>query len=629
MANLDNCYKPEDRWRAIVDYGSGTLIALAGPGTGKTWSLRNRVRELALKRGIDPASIAYITFIREITKKFEDDLMEEFKNKELMPNIRISTLHGLALGLIRNMGKMIGKLGHQEPLTIDSREDLLACKLQEDIRWLLGKWDTEIRVKDLCSDLAEAKNQWQRGIREPELSKRGQIALPAFSRLAHIYKVLDWDQTIIYANQICDKIPKLPSWLGRIKHFLIDEYQDFNLSEQEFLAHIMTGAESIIITGDDDQSLYHGRGASPEGIVSLAADSALDHVNLVYSRRCPRGIVEPANCFLRWMRDDPRELKTLTEGGEIATRSFKSAKAEAEYLTAYIEKLLESMPENARREDGVACLFSTNRVLSRYKVVLEEHGIRCKVPKIVEVTAQQEWARILLRLAYLCSQPLLERALLQMFPLIEPRDHGAVVEMLIEQECTVGKAVAECLKRGQWSEGAASAGASYQLFMQSLTSGDPNEISRCMHRIPGGPVECSPVRIEQFLEEAKANLEDAVNSLLQQVFAPDESTREPSVSKAVELYTMQGAKGLTRRYVILPGCEELWLPRKAGGIDPEEEKRLFYVAITRAKQTVLITHPWSRVASGKNKDPLCRGKWRDREISPFVKKLGVPIIRVN
>ncbi len=629
MANLDDCYKPEDRCRAIIDYGSGTLIALAGPGTGKTWSLRKRVRELALKRGIDPASIAYITFIRELTKKFRDDLMEEFKDEEFMPNISISTLHGLALGLIRNMGKMIGKLGHQEPLTIDSRQDLLARKVQEDIGSLLDKWGVGIGVKDLRSDLAEAKEQWQKGIREPELSKRAQVTLDAFSRLAHIYKTLDWDQTIICANEICDRIPALPSWLGRIKHFLIDEYQDFNLSEQDFLAHIMTGAESITITGDDDQSLYHGRGASPEGIVTLAEDRALDHVNLVYSWRCPRGVVEPANWFLRWMRDDPRELKTLTEGGGVAIRSFKSAKAEAEYLTAYIEKLLESMPENAPREDGVACLFSTKKVLSRYKVVLEQHGIRCKVPKIVEVTAQQEWARILLRLAYLCSQPLLERALLQMFPLIEPRHHGAVVEMLLEQECSVGEAVAECLQRWHWSKDAASAGASYQLLIESLTSGDPGEVSKCMHRIPDCSVECSPVRIEQFLEEAKANLEDAVNSLLQQVFAPDESTLEPSASKAVELYTMQGAKGLTRRYVILPGCEKLWLPRKARGIDAEEEKRLFYVAITRAKETVLITHPWSRVARGKNKDPLCRGKPIQRKISPFVKKLGVPIMRAN
>lgn len=629
MTNLDPSYPPEDRCQAIIEYGSGTLIALAGPGTGKTRSLRKRVRELALNRGIDPARIAYITFIREITKKFDDDLREEFKDEEFMPKILISTLHGVALGLIRSMGKMIGKLGHQEPLRIDLREDLLARKLQEDIGLLLDKWGIAMGVKGLRSDLAKAKEQWQKGIREPELSKRARATLDAFSQLAHIYKVLDWDQTIIYANEICERNPHLPPWIGRVKHFLIDEYQDFNPSEQDFLDYIMREAESIIITGDDDQSLYHGRGASPDGIVALAEDSELDHVNLGYSWRCPSGIVEPANRFLRWMRDDSREIKTLIEGGEVEAFSFKSANAEAEYLGAHIIELLESIPENADREEGIACLFPTKPVLSRYKAVLEEQGIRCRTPKMVEVTEQQEWASILLRLAYLRSQPLLGRALLQMFPSIESRHHRAVVEMLLEQECTVGEAVAECVNRRHWSEDAISAGETYQLFIESLTSGDPGEISRCMHRIPGGPVECCPGRIEKFLEEAKSNLEDAVDSLLQELFGPDDRTDQPSVFKAVELYTMQGAKGLTRRYVILPGCEELWLPRKAKGIDPEEEKRLFYVAITRAKERVLITHPWSRVARGNNKDPLCRGKPFKRDISPFVTRLGVPIIVVN
>ncbi len=624
MANLDDGYKPEDRCRAIIDYGSGTLIVLAGPGTGKTRSLRERARELALNGDIDPATIAYVTFIREITKKFDDDL-----EKELIPKIVVSTLHGMAFGLIRSMGRIIGKIGHQEPLTIDSREDLLACKVQEDIRWVIAKHGMPIGLRDLRSDLREAKDQWQKGTEEPELSKRAQTTLHAFSQLAHIYKVLDWDQTIIYANQICEKIPELPPWLGRIKHFLIDEYQDFNPSEQDFLDRIMTGAESVIITGDDDQSLYHGRGASPDRIVTLAADSALDHVNLVYSWRCATGIVDPANRFLRWMRAHPRELETLTQGGEVVIRSFKSANAEGEYLAARLGELLESIAENAHREDGVACLFSKKNVLSRYRAVLEERGIRCRVPKIVDVTDRQKWARILLRVAFLHSQPLLERALLQMFRPIGPRYQRAVVAMLLEGECPVGEAVAECVKKGKWSNGAVEAATTYQRLMASLSSGDPDRISGCLNRIPGGPVECSPVRIEQFLEEAKANLEDAVDSLLQEVFAPDDDTAQPSVSDAVELYTMQGAKGLTRRSVILPGCEELWLPRKAKGIDPEEEKRLFYVAITRAKERVLITHPWSRVGRGKNKDPLCMGKPIHREISPFVRKLGVPIITVK
>jgi len=479
-------------------------------------------------------------------------------------------------------------------------------------------------MRELRSNLREAKEQWEKRSHEPELSKTAEITLDAFSQLARIYGILDWDQTIVLATQICETVPLAP-YLARIKHFLVDEYQDFNPSEQAFLDYMMTGAESIVITGDDDQSLYSGRGASPEAIVALAADGGLDHVNLVYSRRCPTGIIEPANRLLGWMRDDPPELKSLTEGGEIVIQPFKSAKREAEYLAAYIRALLESIPKNAPQEEGIACLFPTNEALWAYQTVLEGRGIRCKTPKIVKLTGQQEWARILFRLAHLRNQPLLERGLLQMFPPVKPRHQRAVIKTVLEENSTVGEAVAACLKRGEWSETAASAGETYQRSMQSLTSGDPDKISACMHEMFGDPVEWLPERIEQFLEQAKASLEDAVDGLLQEIFAPDEATDQVGVSEAVELYTMQGAKGLTRRYVILPGCEELLLPRKAKGTDPEEEKRLFYVAVTRATEKVLITHSWSRVGKGKNADQLCKGKSTGRERCPFVDRLGVPI----
>ena len=85
-----------------------------------------------------------------------------------------------------------------------------------------------------------------------------------------------------------------------------------------------------------------------------------------------------------------------------------------------------------------------------------------------------------------------------------------------------------------------------------------------------------------------------------------------------------GAKGLTRRYVFLPGCEEMFLPRGAAGIDPEEEKRLFYVAVTRAKELVVITAPWSRTRD----DKLSKGLMTKRRISPFAARLGVPITRL-
>lgn len=219
--------------------------------------------------------------------------------------------------------------------------------------------------------------------------------------------------------------------------------------------------------------------------------------------------------------------------------------------------------------------------------------------------------------------------MLTRFPDIRPHHEKAVVDTILGEGCSVRDAVARCAKRDAWPEATASAAIEYELFMQALVSMDPGEVSHCVSSALGDSLDCGPERVEQFLGEAAADLEDAVNSILQDIFEHEAPAQASGPSDAVELYTIHGSKGLTRRYVVLPGCEALWLPSRAGGADPDEQKRLFYVALTRARQEVLITHPWSRVARGKAKDPLCMGVAIGREISPFVERAGIQVERVR
>lgn len=624
MPNLDDRYAPKDRSEAMIEYESGTLIALAGPGTGKTWALLKRVRELVLNRGVDPASIAYITFIREITRKFEQELRDEFKDEGFAPSIRISTLHGLALGLIRNQGKLIGRVGHHEPLRVDD-DGLLERILQEDMQCLLAAAGTKLSSGDVVQGLKKAKQQWQGGIKDSHVSLPNAMVLDAFRQLARAYELLDWDQLVVCANEICDTLPSLPRWLGGISHFLVDEYQDFNPAERIFLDHIMSNAESAVIAGDDDQSLYRWRGADPTGIVELDAEEGLDHVSLVYSWRCRSRIVEAANCFLRWMRRDLRQLRAVRRGGRVQVRCFKSAKAEAEFLAKRIRTLLHSIPPGAPRREGVACLFCCGKALHAYKRVLEDRGIHCTVPKMAELSDTQERVRAALRLAYLGGQPLLERAMLSLFPSLTSSLRRDLITAALKYDCSVPNAVAQCVDRPHWPDDASLAAEEYQLFIQALTCGDAGEVAKCINRVTGVEAECGPETIERFLAEADSGLEEAADRAVERLFDVAALTARDFVSEAVELYTMHGAKGLTRRHVILPGCEERWLPGEAEDADLEERKRLFYVAVTRATKSLLITHPWSRVTRGARTDPLSWGQGKNREISSFARRLSVPI----
>ena len=207
---LDDKYAPEERCDAIIGHCSGTLTALAGPGTGKTWGLRKRVRELTENRGIAAGSIAYVTFIREITRKFEEDLKEEFGDSASVPDIRVSTLHGLALGLVRSKGKAIGTVGHHEPLAVDAKADLVARTLQKDIVAVLRDRGVAAGLGRVRTALAAAKAAWQQGIQEPDLCEEEQTALDVYLGLASVYQALDWDQVVLHANRICDTLDALP-----------------------------------------------------------------------------------------------------------------------------------------------------------------------------------------------------------------------------------------------------------------------------------------------------------------------------------------------------------------------------------------------------------------------------------
>jgi len=188
MANLDCRYAASERTRAIEEYSSGTLVALAGPGTGKTFSLRKRIRELVDQRDVAPNSIAYITFNREMTSKFQKELVGEFGTRLLVPRARIYTLHALALRLIRSKGpKVLGLTGQLEPLNIDAK-DPLARVFQEDLRDYLDGHHYKTKLTLLRRHLTSAKKQWQNGVQRPVLAEDAQPIIEAYYCLSAAFE---------------------------------------------------------------------------------------------------------------------------------------------------------------------------------------------------------------------------------------------------------------------------------------------------------------------------------------------------------------------------------------------------------------------------------------------------------
>lgn len=618
MANLDQFHEPKHRWRAIVDHEAGTLAALAGPGTGKTYGLLRRAQELVDKREVPPKSIAYITFIRQIAYDFRKQLREEFPDSPVRA-ISVSTLHSLALGLVRNQGTKIGVTGHVEPLRIDS-DDLRAQILREDLRDSLASQGKKIGLRALSSVLTRIKSQWQKAVQEPVLGPEYQPVAQAYRRLSTALQAIDWDQLTVYANQICEEMPLLPKWLSTPEHFLIDEYQDFNPAEQRFLREVTAGAKSVVVVGDDDQSLYSGRGASPQGIVDLFSAPNADSVTLVFTHRCKSRVVRAANAFLRFMRHDPKQLIALRDGGSVRIKSLKSAKAEVNLLAEYVTSTMQRIPVDAPKREGLACLVPSWRVLRQYRKEFEKWGIVCSVRRTVEETDEGMLAQVLARLAVLRTQPLLERVLLKQFAGMKGRPEREVINKLFLDHCTVREAVSALASNGHWGVGAQAAAKEYEEFLDALTSKNPEIVCLCFEAVLNSVTKCDPGLIEEFLFSGEENLEDATQELLRRMLRIDTAIEEgPPQYRPLELMTMHSAKGLTRKYIVIPACEDCWLPGNVSDEELPERKRLFYVALTRATDEVLITYPRSR-ARGDSLNYEQKGRF---ELSRFARQLGI------
>ncbi|MCK4788279.1 MAG: ATP-dependent helicase, partial [Desulfobacteraceae bacterium] len=501
MANLDGLYAEDQRQQAFVDHQNGVLVALAGPGTGKTYSFLLRIEELTEKRHIDSTTICYLTFNREIARAFKDDLLLKYPGAVPPQHIRASTLHSLACRLIRNRGYEIQLDDHLHILDLCNNNDEVAKIAVSDMRLALPQGATIRTDKMMRQHLEFIKTERQKGQSVDNLTGDDALVEGTYQAYSRALKLLDWDEVIPLAIYLYSDENDRPScWIKKYQHLLIDEYQDFNIAEQIFLELISESVASRVIVGDDDQSIYSGRGASPNGIKNLVQDSKANSISLVLCWiRPPEQIVEPVNRFLSFMNTNPRLLKAVKPGGVVAIKSFKSAVAEANDLVEYIKEILSQINENTLPHDRVVCLFPSNRVLSQYREEFKKRGLKCKCKDSSDSLDDKMWVRILGKLAFQRNQPFLERLILDRFPDFKPRHKKEVIAAVLDGHTSVSSALSSIGHNHGWREPALTAISEYNAFIQSLTSRDATRIASCIDSVLPSGRQCDPYHVDDFL----------------------------------------------------------------------------------------------------------------------------------
>jgi DNA helicase-2/ATP-dependent DNA helicase PcrA len=430
------------------------------------------------------------------------------------------------------------------------------------------------------------------------------------------YRLVDWDQTIPMAHDLFEKLSGYPDWISQIRHYLIDEYQDFNRAEQAFITRLRSIAASSVIVGDDNQSLYSGRGGSPDGLRQLYSDAECDQATLVKCRRCKSQIVEAANAFMTPTPGNSRRMEPHEAGGELVAYLFKSSKAEVAFLKDFLARSIQELPETAGPKDGIVCLFPSWRVLDFYYDQIAPE-LPCAKRKGILNPTRLSLERVL-RLIARPNQRFLERLILEEYSSIKPRHKKDMLRVILERDISPTRAIETMISEGAFIGPAAEGASQYVEFCSVLSSREPDSIADALS--PRLKQESLTVRhqVEEFIAtEGTVDQDEAIRRACDALLP--ESAVPPEDLRTILFLTIHGAKGLTKKTVVMPGLEEAWLPGAAGGDVLEERRRMFYVALTRATDYVLITAPRTRARG----DPLNYATPGLGAISPFVVQAGI------
>lgn len=609
---------------------------LAGAGTGKTRVITHRMVEL-IRRGIPPEAILSVTFTnkaaREMLERMQALLGRGGKARPL-----ICTFHAYCVRVLR---AEIAALGYPPQFVIYDRGDQEAAarKALRDVKVT----DATLSPGDLVGQISRWKTA---GWRAEQASQAAQddrefLAAVAYRRYqAHLRAAgaLDFDDLLLLTLQLFTEFPDvLARQQARFRHVQIDEYQDTNDLQFRLVAALVQPHRNLCVVGDDDQSIYGWRGAEVRHILQFQQQfPGAKVVRLQDNYRCTQPILEVANRLVRHNRS--RHDKTLVAhkpGVPVLFKPYPDEQAEAEGVVREIHYVIQQLQVSPR---DIAILFRTNEQPRLFESELR----RLRVPYVL-IGGQSFFDRREVRdlLAYLkvlaCPQD--EVSLLRIINVPARGIGEASTEKLLHRAVKSGRSfwdvIPEAVAAKEISPRTAAALADFQrllhdfrgrcsapravlseVFQQLIDTIDyareirkqypePAQqaarcavIQECVAALREYEARAEQPSLSEFLAEtALAGKED--------LFADDETEDRPGV----RLLTLHSAKGLEFSRVYLVGMEEGLLPhQRALDADSdaaiEEERRLAYVGVTRAREVLTLSWAQTRQKWGKRRETI-------------------------
>ena len=581
---------PDQRVAVAID--TGPTIAIAGPGTGKTRVLTHRIVDLIQNRGVSPASVMAVTFTNRAAAEMWERVVTLFSGGEELVPLRVGTFHRLALDLLREYAP--DRLG-----TIADRAEARGV-LQEAVASL----GAEVSVDRALSDIAMCKA----GARELDADSRAIYA--AYQGLMASYGLMDFDDILLVLDEVlCGEV--LRDVQARFAHVLVDEFQDVNAVQYALVQKLAGNGDGLFVIGDPDQAIYGFRGASAAYFAQLKADfpKACEVVLQRTFRSTPQIVAAGARIAGRSLvavRGRGANLKLLSAPGELAEGIA--------IVDAIVERvggadLLNANEEGKRGLGDFAVLFRTGRQAD----ALESRFLEAGIPY-----------RVIGQKGYL-DAPSTQQAL-GFFKYVLRGDAHALIDVLTLPKFDPGREARAALRKGIRKGGLPDA---LPDPVQEKWDAVREAANRFREALPGlSPAELIAAWADEFASSEDVDIArlgllaegvDTIAELLDVVALGQDGdfVRHGRVIRpeAVTLMTLHASKGLEFPVVFICGTEEGLLPYSDA--DVAEERRLFFVGITRGQDEVILTHARSRTRFGERIRP---------EVSRFVDDIPEEVI---
>lgn len=618
---------------AAVAHGSGPLLVFAGAGSGKTRVITYRIARLLAEERVPAHRILAVTFTNKAAREMRARL-ESLAGPGLASELWMGTFHSISARLLRRYGSELG-LSRNFVIYDDSDQKALVTRVIRN-----ASIDERAYPPKAC--LGRIHDQKREGI-APEQVEVGDAfdttlveIYAGYERALRACDAVDFDDLILLMVRLLESQPLAGSLTGhggeelraRFDHVLVDEFQDTNAIQYRWVRALSARTHNLCVVGDDDQSIYSWRGADVRNIRDFNVDFPdAEVVKLEHNYRSTGNIVAAARCVIE-AAVDRRDKAIYTEapaGAPVIVTAMRDEREEARQVVQTLaERVAAGVPESE-----LAVFYRINAQSRVLEEALRQRGVAYQIVGGMRFFERAEVKDLLSYLRWL-ENPRSDADLVRIFN-VPARGLGnktldRLLRLASAEGCSLFEAVEHALDRGEIAGSPKKKLTAFRALLSELRTGAresyPSQLAAKVLEATG----YREVLRKQNTAEADARLEnlaELLGSIEEYELEEEQLDRPPSLEqylervalvsdvdaakdgRAVSLMTVHSAKGLEFDTVCLTGMEEETFPYR--GLDAEhadeleEERRLAYVAITRARKRLHVSHAACRTIFGQTR----------------------------